>query len=207
LISKSDGGCDFIAADDGSLSPEQIVWTEQAFPRVLRVTKLVDPAAPTQFVEFSRLDSVHHEADSGREYARWPSPAGTHRFVIDRRDDAAEIDAIVLPLDAAFEIRLDAARRLWRALNGRPPGPAYGALPRQSKMRHILNLRAHDGRRAGATHRRIAETLLTNDPIASRDWRDHPLRHKVGAILRRTDRLVADGYRDLLYYPGKAAVR
>jgi hypothetical protein len=156
-------------------------------------------------VEFSRLGSVHHEADSGREYACWRSPAGTHRFIIDRQDEAPEIDAIFLPLDDAFEIRLDAARRFWRALNGKPPGPAYGALPRQSKVRHILNLRAHDGRRTGATQRRIAETLLTNEPIASRDWRDHPLRHKVGAILRRADRLVAGGYRDLLYYPRKAA--
>lgn len=163
---------------------------------------------PTQVVGFSRLDSVHHEADGGHEYARWRSPAGTHHLIIDRQDDdVPRIDAIVLPVDDAFEIRLDAARRFWRALNGRPPGPAYGALPRQSKMRHILNLRTHDGRRAGATQRRIAETLLTNEPIASRDWRDHPLRHKVGAILRRADRLVAGGYRDLLYYPGKAAVR
>lgn len=155
-------------------------------------------------MEFSRLDSVHHEAGGGREYARWRSPAGTHRFVIDRQDDAPETDAIVLPLDDAFEIRVDAARRFWRALNGRPVGQAYGALPRQSKMRHILNLRAHDARRSGATQRGIAETLLTNQPIASRDWRDHPLRHKVGAILRRADRFVAGGYRDLLYYPGKA---
>jgi len=71
-------------------------------------------------------------------------------------------------------------------------------------MRHILNLRAHDGRRGGATQRRIAETLLANESIAPRDWRDHPSRHKVGAILRRADRLVTGGYRDLLYYPGKA---
>jgi hypothetical protein len=85
------------------------------------------------------------------------------------------------------------------------PGPTYGALPRQSKVRHILNLRALDGLRTGATQRRIAETLLTNEPIASRDWRDHPLRHKVGAILRRADRLVAGHYRDLLHYPQKAA--
>jgi hypothetical protein len=201
---RRNGGCDFIAANDGSLTPEQIVWTERAFPRVLRATKLVDPAAPTQVVEVSRLDSVHHEADGGREYVRWRSPADTHRLIIDRGDDAPEIDAIVLPLDDAFENRLDAARRFWRTLNGRPHGPAYGALPRQSKMRHILNLRAHDGRRVGATQRRIVETLLTNKPIASRDWRDHPLRHKVGAILRRADRFIANGYRDLLHYPRKA---
>lgn len=114
------------------------------------------------------------------------------------------INAIVLPLDDAFELRLDAARRFWRELKGVRPAPAYGALPRQSKARHILNLRANDGRRSGAPQRQIAETLFAHDPIVSRDWRDHPLRHKVRAILRRADRLVAGGYRDLLFYPGKS---
>lgn len=155
-------------------------------------------------MEFSRLDGVRRAVDGGREYTRWRSPAGTHRFIINRYEKAREIDAIVVPLDDAFEIRLDAARRFWRALNARPPGPEYGALPRQSKIRHILNLRAHAGRWAGAAQREIAETLFASEPITSRDWRDHPLRHKVRAILRRADRLVAGGYRDLLFYPGKA---
>lgn len=110
-------------------------------------------------------------------------------------------NAIVLPLDETFESRLDAARRFWRALNGRPPGPGYGGLPAQTKTRHVLNLRAHDGRRAGATHREIAEVLFAIGPVAPRDWRDHPLRHKVRAILKRADRLIASGYRDLLLYP------
>jgi hypothetical protein len=102
-------------------------------------------------------------------------------------------------------LRLDAARRFWRALKGRLSTPAHGALPRQSKARHILNLRALDGRRAGATQRQIAEALFARASIASRDWRDHPLRHRVRATLRRADRLVAGGYRDLLFYPGTAS--
>ncbi|MER8785105.1 DUF2285 domain-containing protein [Mesorhizobium sp. M1006] len=131
----------------------------------------------------------------------WPASTGTNNLVTDIRSGATEFNAIVLPLDAAFETRLEAARQFWRALNGRPPGSAYGALPQQTKERHILNLRAHDARRAGATYREIAEVLLSRDPIAPRDWRDHHLRHKVRAILRRADRLVAGGYRDLLFYP------
>ena len=119
----------------------------------------------------------------------------------DIRSSATEFNAIVLPLDVAFETRLAVARQFWRALNGRPPGPAYGVLPQQTKMRHILNLRAHDGRRTDATYREIAEVLLSRESIAPRDWRDHHLRHKVRAILRRADRLVDGGYRDLLFYP------
>lgn len=131
----------------------------------------------------------------------WPALASPHRLVAESHDGSFGINAVILSLDGAFETRLDAARQFWRELNGRLPGPAYGALPKQTKARHILNLRAHDARRAGATYREVAEVLLSRDPIASRDWRDHHLRHKVRAILRRADRLVAGGYRDILFYP------
>lgn len=112
-----------------------------------------------------------------------------------------DINALVLPLDDNFEIRLDAARQFWRVLKGRPPGFRYGSLPQQTRLRHIINLRAFDGKSAGAPYRRLAEELLSREPIPPRDWRDHHLRHKVRAILRRTNRLVAGGYRDLLLYP------
>ncbi|WP_172351932.1 DUF2285 domain-containing protein [Mesorhizobium sp. NZP2298] len=132
----------------------------------------------------------------------WQASTGKNNLVADVGSAATEFNAIVLPLDDAFETRLDAARRLWRGLNNRPLGSAYGRLPKQTKTRHTLNLRALDGRRAGATYRQIAEVLLSpREPIAPRDWRDHHLRHKVRAILRRADRLVAGGYRDLLFYP------
>ncbi len=153
--------------------------------------------------DIAERGEVHRAADTGREHIRWPSH-GAHDLVLDSRLTEARINAISLPLDDAFELRLDAARRFWRALKGKRPASAYGALPRQSKMRHVRNLRAFDGRHAGATHRQIAEMLFTSTPILSRDWRDHPLRHKVRAILRRADRLVAGRYRDLLFYPGTA---
>ncbi|MFI0846573.1 DUF2285 domain-containing protein [Mesorhizobium sp. IMUNJ 23232] len=199
-----DGGdCDFIVPDDGSLTPEHIVWSEQASPRVLRATRLADPNAPkAPAVDLAPAGDVYRLGDDAQAHARWSS-TGAHHLVVESAGDAP-INAVVLPLDDAFELRLDAARHLWRELKGRRPAPAYGALPRQSKTRHILNLRAHDGRRSGAPQRQIAETLFAHTPMASRDWRDHPLRHKVRAILRRADRMVAGGYLDLLFYPGKA---
>lgn len=124
-----------------------------------------------------------------------------HQLVSSKSDSSRGIDALILPLDQNFETRLAAARRFWRALNGRPPGRGYGSLPQQTKLRHILNLRAYDGRCATASYRQVAEALLSHEPILPRDWRDHHLRHKVRAVLRRADRLVAGGYRDLLLYP------
>lgn len=128
----------------------------------------------------------------------WRAGTETHRLVI---DGASDLNAIALPFDEVFETRLDAAHSFWRAVNGRPVRPTYGSLPAQSRARHILNLRVHDGRQADATYRQIAEALLSQAPIAPGDWRDHPLKHKVRAILKRTDRLIAGGYRDLLFYP------
>ncbi|MEI9402027.1 DUF2285 domain-containing protein [Mesorhizobium argentiipisi] len=125
----------------------------------------------------------------------------THHIVSGEPDGLRGINAIVLPLDANFEIRLDAARGFWRALNGRQADVRHGSLPLQSKLRHILNLRAVDGRRARVPYRQLAEELLAREPIAPRDWRDHHLRHKIRAILRRADRLIAGGYRGLIVYP------
>ncbi|WP_309086676.1 DUF2285 domain-containing protein [Chelativorans sp.] len=148
----------------------------------------------------NELPGVRIHSHGDESHIVWPAADGPHRLLADRDVDAA-VNAIVLPLDETFEARLDAARRFWRALKGRRTGPPYGALPQQTKHRHMLNLRTLDARQSGATHRQIAETLLSRDPIDPRDWRDHHLRHKVRAILRRADRLVAGGYRDLLTYP------
>ncbi|WP_352781280.1 DUF2285 domain-containing protein [Mesorhizobium sp. M0244] len=168
---------------------------------MLRATQIRSSVSPShQTVQLSRVSSAAvWKADE--LHILWSASTGTNSLVTDIRSGATEFNAIVLPLDAAFETRLDAARRFWRALNGRPSGSAYGALPKQAKTRHTLNLRAHDARRAGATYREIAEVLLSRESIAARDWRDHHLRHKVRAILRRADRLVAGCYRDLLFYP------
>ncbi|WP_136616933.1 MULTISPECIES: DUF2285 domain-containing protein [Mesorhizobium] len=193
------GARDFRVTGDRLPLAENIVWTEQASPRVLRATQIRSLVSPShQTVKLSRLSGA---AADDELHILWPASTATNNLVTDLGNGATEFNAIVLPLDDAFESRLDAARRFWRELNGRSPGPVYGALPKQTKARHTLNLRAHDARRVGATYREIAQVLLSREPIAPRDWRDHHLRHKVRAILRRADRLVAGGYRDLLVYP------
>lgn len=201
LTSPLVGARDFTVTGDGFPLAKNIVWTEQASPRVLRATQIRSPLSSShQPVQLSRLGSAT-VWKTDELHIDWPASSGTNHLVTDIIGGASDFNAIVLPLDAAFQTRLDAARQFWRELNGRPPGPTYGTLPKQAKAMHILNLRAHDARRGGAGYREIAEALLAREPIAPRDWRDHHLRHKVRAILRRADRLVAAGYRDLLFYP------
>jgi hypothetical protein len=168
---------------------------------VLRATQIRSSVSPShQTVKLSRLSSAA-VGKADEIHILWPASTGANSLVTDIRNGTTEFNAIVLPLDAAFETRLDAARQFWRALDHRPSGRVYGALPKQTKTRHTLNLRAHDGRRAEATYREIAEVLLSRESIAPRDWRDHHLRHKVRAILRRADSLVDGCYRDLLFFP------
>ncbi|TIX45548.1 MAG: DUF2285 domain-containing protein [Mesorhizobium sp.] len=191
---------DFKTAGAGFPQADNIVWTEQASPRVLRATRMSAAISPShQRIRPSRLIGASVWQQEEELHILWSASSGKSHLVCE--DRSGEFGAIFLPLDAAFETRLDAARRLWRALNGRAFSPSYGSLPPQTKIRHILNLRAHDGRHMGATYRQIAEVLLSREPIVPRDWRDHHLRHKVRAILRRAAFLVAGGYRDLLLYP------
>jgi hypothetical protein len=182
--------------------PENIVWTERAFPRVLRAARMPASAqVRPQSLQPTGLAGARAWIIADGLQLSWIAASGVQGLVAPAEPGAPPLNAVILPLDEAFETRLDAARQFWRAMNGRQAGTTYGALPVQTRLRHILNLRANDGRRAGAGQRRIAETVLSREPIPSRDWRDHHFRHKVRAILRRADRLIADGYRDLLFYP------
>nr|WP_237681790.1 DUF2285 domain-containing protein [Agrobacterium vitis] len=111
-------------------------------------------------------------------------------------------------MDEAFETRLHAAGRFWRQLKGRPPGPDYGAFPPRSRQLAILTLRIFDGRKAGASYREIANALLAKEAIEPRDWRDHPLKHRIRELLRKADRMIYHGgYHDLLFYPHRRGKR
>lgn len=86
-----------------------------------------------------RIGSVEH-----RIWSKQPLTAGAHY--------AAE-----LPLDSSFEARAHAATRLWRAMNGRAPGPAFHRMSKQRRERLCAALRAVAAHFAGATYRSIAE--------------------------------------------------
>lgn len=111
-------------------------------------------------------------------------------------------DAVILPLDTFFPLRIASALRLWRALNGRSPGPDPQRLTRQRRIRLVLALRALDGRLAGASYREVAEALF--GPLKLRgdaDWNSHDLRDRAIRLARLGADLMRGGYRRLLLYP------
>jgi len=111
-----------------------------------------------------------------------------HRFWLENAPmDALAAYQIIVPLDRLFELRAQAVLRFWRALLGRPLGRRLHDIPRQTRERHILILRALDARADGTSYRAIAEALLGFRGNKA-DW-ESDLRKN------QTRRLVADGLR------------
>jgi hypothetical protein len=109
--------------------------------------------------------------------------------------------AVLLPFDGLFEVRVVAALRLWRALNGRRPGPNPAALSEARRNRLVLALRALDGRLDGATHREIAVALFGANAVPERDWISHELRDRTARLVRLGVAMMNGGYRRLLLHP------
>lgn len=94
--------------------------------------------------------------------------------------------AAVLPFDALFAERAEAALRLWRALT-RPSRRVPTSPTAQQRRRLKLVVRALDGRLAGETYRAIAVGLFGASRVPGDNaWKTHPIRS-------HTIRLVADG--------------
>ena len=98
-----------------------------------------------------------------------------HRVWLKETPVIAGAYAVELQLDRDFEFRALAARRLWRSLNGRPPGPPLHAFSAHRRRRLALALRALDARMDGSTYREIAEVLFGAGQIPERAWKTHDL--------------------------------
>jgi hypothetical protein len=103
-----------------------------------------------------------------------------------------------LPFDGDFDARAFAARRLWRAMNGRTPGPAFHELSKQRRERLSAAIRALDARNSGGTYRSIAEALFGKKRIPDRAWKTHDLRNRTIRLVQSGLELMRGGYRSLL---------
>ncbi|WP_141340107.1 DUF2285 domain-containing protein [Bradyrhizobium sp. USDA 3458] len=106
--------------------------------------------------------------------------------------------AAELPFDGDFGARAYAARRLWRATNGRAPGPAFHQLSKQRRERLSAAIRALDAHIAGGSYRVIAEALFGKKRIPDRAWKTHDLRNRTIRLVQCGLALMRGGYRKLL---------
>jgi hypothetical protein len=121
-----------------------------------------------------------------------------HRIWLNEAPVAGADYVATLPFDMDFDARAYAARRLWRAVNGRTAGPAFHELSPQRRERLSVALRARDMRAYGATYRAIAEVLFGPKRIPDRAWKTHDLRNRTIRFVRSGLALVRGGYRQLL---------
>jgi hypothetical protein len=107
--------------------------------------------------------------------------------------------ASVIPLDGNFNVRADAALRLWRLLTGERHGRPAELLTRRQRQQLVLAIRALDGHLAGATYREIAEVLFGTARVPTgSSWKTHDLRGRTIRLVRRGLKLMRGGYLDLL---------
>jgi hypothetical protein len=121
-----------------------------------------------------------------------------HRLWLREPPVVGSLYAAELPFDDDFEIRAHAARRLWRALNGRAAGPAFHELSPQRRQRLALALRALDGRIEGNNYRAIADCLFGAKRVPERAWKTHDLRNRTIRLVQNGFALMRGGYRALL---------
>lgn len=131
----------------------------------------------------------------------WRSGASSHQFWLPTRPlDGRTTYVVILPLDKLLELRAEAVVRLWRTLVGRSEGRRAHDFPQQTRHRHILMLRAFDGRAAGVSYRKLAEVLLGFRGTKA-DWDSDPCKNQVRRLVADGRYYVRGGYRDLLCYP------
>uniref|UniRef100_Q07JC4 T6SS Transcription factor RovC-like DNA binding domain-containing protein n=1 Tax=Rhodopseudomonas palustris (strain BisA53) TaxID=316055 RepID=Q07JC4_RHOP5 len=124
-----------------------------------------------------------------------------HRLWLRQPPVIGETYAAEMSFDEDFDIRANAARRLWRTLRGRAAGPALYALSPQRRRRLSMALRALDARVEGNSYRGIAVVLFGGKSIPERAWKTHDLRNRTIRLVQTGFALMRGGYRGLLHRP------
>ena len=151
----------------------------------------------------AHLDGLDLRQAADGWHGLWQVDGVAHQFWLpDAMPDASAFYVFRLPPDRFFELRAHAARRFWRALNRRPPGPDFRAMPAQLRQFHILSLRALDARMRSESYRTIAEVLL-GFRGTKEDWESDPRKNQSRRLVAHGIKMMKGGYRLLLHYPIK----
>jgi hypothetical protein len=174
-------------------------------PRAIRLSPAEHNEGDTEpIVTLAHIDNLDlRQADDGW-HGLWQVDGATHQFWLpDAMPDRAACYVFRLPPDRFFDLRIHAARRFWRALNRRPPGRDFRAMPAQLRQFHILSLRALDAKLRDESYRKIAEVLL-GFRGTKEDFEIDPRKNRARRLVAHGLKMMRGGYRLLLHYPIKA---
>ena len=198
-ISANVGGCVFAADPDRSFLEQTVFWAPEVLPTVIPVRPASSFSTHTSVsLNLGGLASGELRQGADGWYAVLHLGGVEHRVWLQEAPIIAVAYAAELPFDRDFEFRAHAARRLWRTLNGRPPGLPLHTFSAHRRRRLAMALRALDGRLAGATYREIAEVLFSPKRIPERAWKTHDLRGQTIRLVQNGLALMRGGYRALL---------
>ncbi len=154
-------------------------------------------------VTLARLSGIDLRQARDGWHGIWHVDGVTHQFwLLEAAPNAAAFYAVTLLMDSFLELRAHAARRFWRSLTGRAPGPDFRALPAQLRQWHILSLRALDARLRGESYRAIAEVLF-GFRGTKEDWEVDPRKNQARRLVAHGLKMMRGDYRLLLHYPIK----
>jgi hypothetical protein len=200
--SEGDGASAFAADPEGSFHEQTVFWAPEALPTVVPVGQALPPSLGTSVtLDLNALsDGEIRQAPDGW-HALLRMRGVEHRLWLKEPPLTTSTYVVELPLDDDFEMRAHAARRLWRALNGKSPGPPFHTLSSQRRQRLALALRALDARMGGNNYRVIAEVLFGIERIPEHAWKTHDLRNRTIRLVQSGFALMRGGYRELLRHP------
>jgi hypothetical protein len=195
------GGCLFPADPVLSAREQAVLWSSSVAPAVvLLVPAPAETADPSHLIRLSDLSNavIRRGFDGWHTLLRIQNV--DHHAWLRRAPRLGARYAVQLPFDDLFELRAHAARRLWRALSGRPPGPDFRKLRAQRRDRLIQSLRALDAQNE-ASYRTIAAALFGTDRLPTRGGKTHDLRNRMIRLVLSGQALMRGGYFYLLRYP------
>jgi hypothetical protein len=197
--SAKDGGCVFAADPNQSFTDQTVFWAPEILPTVIPIRPAlqssVDSRVSLRLIELTS-EKVRQAPDGW--YAVLYLRGVEHRVWLKEPPVITKTYVVELQFDRDFEFSAHAARRLWRALNDRPPGPPLHAFSAQRRRRLALALRALDARMDGSTYREVAEGLFGAIQIPERAWKTHDLRNRTIRLVQTGVALMRGGYRALL---------
>jgi hypothetical protein len=119
-----------------------------------------------------------------------------------RQPESAPRPAVLLPIDAASELRLQVALRFIRRLRGQRTAllPTALRLTKQQKARLVRLLHAFDIHDAGGGPRDVATEVLASEQarLPSIEWKDSHARRAANRLIHDATALVDRGYLKLL---------
>jgi hypothetical protein len=175
-------------------------------PEIAPATLILAPAPegfdPNILIASALSNGLSADRQDGADrYVILADPQGDHPIWL-RGADAVLRPSVILPLDAAFELRAAMMWRFYRRLCGRPAGP----LPRSFQLtplrrrRLILLLHTLDFRLAGAGLRDITAALIDarEAMLPAIEWKSSAARRKASRLVQDSLALMHGGYRKLL---------